>query len=226
MRLVAATLSLTVLVGGIAFAASAATSTLAKRPLPPLLITVESAAEDIVDLAFAQDREGVVIAARKLKIDATAALPVLRRAGATSAQLKAVRARVTDVVAVAQYRPFIEVALAANAVSRLMPGFYVRFLAPVPPAVLELDYLDREAELDSLAGRRDLVRSLVDELSSTWAALRPKVLARGGRAEASAFTSHVAAMKRLARAGADKLLQREAVNGLALVDELEGVFSS
>jgi hypothetical protein len=52
------------------------------------------------------------------------------------------------------------------------------------------------------------------------------VLARGGRAEAAAFTNHVTAMKRLVTKSAVKPLQREAVNGLALVDEIERVFSS
>ena len=197
-----------------------------KKPLPPILIAVESAAEDIVDLALAHDRGGVADTARQLNVSARAAIPALRTSGATARELAALRASAADLATASRRQGFIGLALAANAVSRLMPAFYARFATPVPATVLELDYLDREAELDSLAGRRRLVPPLVAELSRTWAGLRPRVIARGGDSEAAAFTAHVAAMKRLAKAGGGGALQREAANGLELVDRLEGVFNS
>jgi hypothetical protein len=46
---------------------------------------------------------------------------------------------------------------------------------------------------------------------------------RGGSKQAGAFTGHVAAMKRLTNAPARRV-QAEAVTGLELVDDLEGVF--
>jgi hypothetical protein len=229
MGVVARALSLAGLVamlgGSSALAAGSAASPPAMGPPPPALIAVESAAEDIVDLALARDRPRLVVTARQLQVDTTAAIPVLRAAAATGEQLEALRAHAAVVARVSRHRAFIDVALAANAVSRLMPALYARFAGPVPPNVLTLDYLDREAELDSLAGRRGLVTPIVAELARTWAALRSKVLARGGGRQAQAFTAHVAAMRRLAAAAAGRPLQAEAVNGLKLVDELEGVFA-
>jgi hypothetical protein len=113
--------------------------------------------------------------------------------------------------------------VAANAVSQLMPTLYGHYASPIPVAVRALDYLDREAQLRSLAGQRERVRPLVAQLAATWAGLRAKVIAKGGRTEAAAYDQHVAAMKRLAPA-AGKGLRREADNGLNLVDSLEGVF--
>jgi hypothetical protein len=115
------------------------------------------------------------------------------------------------------------VALAANAVSEIVPGLYARFADPVPPAVGTLDYLDREAELRSLAGQRTAVPTLVQRLSRTWAGVRPRVRAHGGGSVAGAFDRHVAAMTRLAPAGGAEL-RREAARGLELVDQLEQVF--
>jgi hypothetical protein len=93
----------------------------------------------------------------------------------------------------------------------------------VPPAVGTLDYLDREAELRSLAGQRTAVPTLVQRLSRTWAGVRPRVRAHGGGSVAGAFDRHVAAMTRLAPAGGADL-RREAEHGLALVDDVEQVF--
>ena len=106
-----------------------------------------------------------------------------------------------------------------------MPGFYARFADPVPASVLTLDYLDREAQLRSLAGDQRAVRSSVRALATTWPGVRRRVLAVGGLGEARAFDAHVGAMKRLVRSSDHKALQREAVNGLNLVDTLESLFA-
>ena len=105
-----------------------------------------------------------------------------------------------------------------------MPGFYARYEDPVPPDVLKLDYLDREAQLRSLAGDRTSVRTAVDELSTTWTKLRPEVIDAGGDGVAGRYTRHVASMRRLAGGTDERALQKEAVTGLELVDELENQF--
>jgi hypothetical protein len=100
--------------------------------------------------------------------------------------------------------------------------------APVPAslkAVLALDHLDRDAQLRSRAGEQGAVRSSVRDLAKTWSALRPRVVAAGGRKVAIRYDAHVRAMKRLADSSNRKALQREAVHGLDLVDSLEAVFA-
>jgi hypothetical protein len=105
-----------------------------------------------------------------------------------------------------------------------MPGLYARFRDRVPASVLTLDYLDREAQLRSLVGERKNVAHAVVQLASTWSRLRGKVVAAGGGAEAGAYDKHVATMKRIA-VGSLQRVRAEAVHGLALVDELEAVFT-
>jgi hypothetical protein len=104
-----------------------------------------------------------------------------------------------------------------------MPGLYGHFAVPVPPSVLALDFLEREAQLRARAAQKARVPALASRVASTWSALRGRVVARGGSQQATAFDKHVAAMKRLAPA-AGPALQREAVAGLELVDDLERVF--
>jgi hypothetical protein len=195
----------------------------AKKPPPQILEATESSAEDLIDYALDNDRSRVVAGAQKLNRTAAQAVPVLRGAGPTNAQLSVLRQRAARVASVSRSGRFITVALAANSVSELMPGLYSRFSVAIPPAVLSLDYLEREAELRARAGQKGRVPALVHRLATTWSGLRARVRARGGRKEAAAFDKHVAAMKRLAPA-AGVGLQREADVGLELVDDLENVF--
>jgi hypothetical protein len=150
------------------------------------------------------------------------AASALAAAGTPAGELATLRSRAALLVRRARSGPRVQVLLAANAVSELMPGLYARFQGPVPPSVLELDYLDREAQFRALAHQRARIPPLVAALARTWAGVRPRVLAKGGASEAAAYDRHVAAMRRLAPAGGGRV-QREAVNGLNLVDELEGV---
>jgi hypothetical protein len=202
------------------------TSTQSKRQaVPASLGTVESGAEDTIDLARRGDRAAVVKTSRKLREAARgAAAADLRAAAVPADRIAALQDRARLVAALAPRAELLRVSLAANQVSALMPEFYARYADPVPPAVLKLDYLDREAQLRSLAGDRSSVRGAVRELSSTWATLRSQVIDAGGEKVAASFTRHVRAMQRLVRTSAQAPLQKEAVAGLELVDQLEDAF--
>jgi hypothetical protein len=195
-----------------------------RAPVPASLKAAESSAEDIVDFALSGDRRSAVSAAASLQ--AAAGGPVgaaLTRAGVPSAKVAQLWRRASRVVRLARGESFLAIALAANAVSQLMADLYARFQDRVPAAILTLDYLDREAQLRSLARQPDNVTLAVKELEPTWTRVRPRVVAAGGARAAAAFGRHVAAMKRI-RPGAGKRMQAEAVRGLELVDRLEQVF--
>jgi hypothetical protein len=207
-------------------APAAAVDAFLVRAAPPTVLgTVESGAEDIVDYALAGDRARVVAEAASLRRDANGqATRVLLRSGVPPSEVALLRKRSNRVAMLARSGSFIAVALSANAVSQLMPALYGHFHDPVPPTVLKLDWLDREAQLRSLAREPSRVSSVVTELARTWPLVRRRVMTAGGASEAAAYDRHVAAMSRLdPRAG--KRVQAEASRGLELVDDLERVFS-
>jgi hypothetical protein len=194
-------------------------------PVPASLGHAESSAEDIVDFARAGNRAKVVAAARELQ--RTAEGPVaadLRKADVPADIISSFQVRARLVDSIADREPFLRVSLAANQVSGVMPDLYARYSDPVPPGVLQLDYLDREAQLRSLAEDQASVRDAVLKLSSTWAKLRPQVIEAGAKEAAADFTRHVGAMRRHAAGSNARALQKEASTGLELVDDLEGVF--
>lgn len=193
--------------------------------VPSSLQAVESSAEDLVDFALAGDHRETVATAAELATRARGpAAASLTRAGVAPAKIARLKRTASRVSQLAARGPLVRVALAANAVSGLMPELYAHFHDRVPPSVLTLDYLDREAQLRSLVLERARVDVAVKRLASTWAPLRPKVVAAGGSAPAAAYDKHVSAMKRLVP-GSLTAVRKEAVHGLVLVDALEQAFS-
>ena len=194
-------------------------------PVPSAVKAVESSAEDLVDFALSGDRPGMAATAARLTAVANGpAASSLTRSGVSSAKIVELELAANRAARLAAHGSFVRVALAANAVSGLMPGLYAHFHDRVPPSVLALDYFDREAQLRSLVHERKQVGVSVKRLASTWVRLRPTVVAAGGAASAAAYDKHVAAMKRLLHGGL-KNVREEALHGLALVDQLEQVFT-
>ena len=198
---------------------------LARPPLPEVLTTTESSAEDIVDFALSGDRGNVVLTAARLRKSANGpAAAALARSGVSPAKVAQLERRANRVMQLARRGSFFDIALAANTISQLMPDLYAHFHDRVPALILALDYFDREAELRSLARQPEKIASAVAGLDRTWPRVRPKVVAAGGTKEAAAYDRHVSAMKRL-QPSARRSMQTEAVRGLELVDELERVFT-
>ena len=193
--------------------------------VPSSLQRVESAAEDLVDVALAHQRAEAARSARELPDLARAAAPALRRADVPAAQVRELERLAARVAAAGPRAGFLQVALDANQISGLVPQLYSHFRTAVPPRVYALDYLDREAQLRSLAGQRSGARAAVDKLAPSWQRLRPRVVAAGGAREARLYDGHVRALQRLAHAGSLPALAHEAARGLELVDELERVFA-
>jgi hypothetical protein len=198
-----------------------------QEPVPRSLNTVESAAEDTIDFAHAGNRAKVVATARKLRRAAAGpASADLRKAGVPADTITALQDRARLVSSLARTADFLRLSLGANQVSALMPELFAHYATTIPPAVQRLDYVDREAQLRSRAGDETSVGAAVEDLSSTWTALRPDVIKAGGAKVAARFSRHVAAMRRLAKGSNAAALQKEAAIGLELVDRLEDAFRS
>jgi hypothetical protein len=150
------------------------------------------------------------------------AAAVLEGAGVSQPKLRAFRLRADRVDRLMGGGDSkLQVSLASNRVSQLMPGFYARYQDPVPPAVLRLDYLDRLIQLRSMAGQTAAVTRAIKSEESTSTKLRPQLVAAGGAKAARQYSAHLEGLKRDQRPAA---VQKQAVNGLDIVDTMEKVF--
>ncbi len=209
---------------------SAAASTTKHSTVPTSLKRAETAAEDVITYLEHGKTPKSPPASQLSRAEATTlrrlahgqAAAELKRAGVTQGQIREFRQRADRVDQLSRGGSSkLQVSLAANHVSQLMPGFYARYQDPVPPAVLRLDYLDRQIELRSMAGQTGQVRRLVTAEGSTWAKLRPQLVAAGGNDVARQYDAHLQALKQ------DKsptAVQKQALSGLDIVDLMETAF--
>lgn len=194
-----------------------------RSTVPKALSRAEVAAEDTIGLLEkgkpAQSRAEAQLLKRLAHGKVAAELA---RASVPAVEIRELQARADRTAQLsAAGAPAVQVSLAANSVSQLMPDLYGRYQDPVPAAVLKLDYLDREIQLQSQAGRPAKARAAVSELAATWAKLRPAVLANGGTAVTRQYDGHV---KALMAGGTPAAIQKQANGGLATVDRMETVF--
>jgi hypothetical protein len=180
-----------------------------KHPVPSSVRTIESASEDIIDLALAGKRAEAVARAKELE-------------SAASDQSAELKSRAQRVAKLAPNASLLKVALASNQVFALVPALFAKYETPVPADVTELDYLDFEAKLESRAKDAAKLNAAVAQLQDKWAALRGDV---PDEAVVARYDAHVQAMESLAGNANPEKTQREAQHGLDLVDELEGAFT-
>ena len=112
-----------------------------KEPIPASLPTIESASEDIIDLALAGKRAEVVQKAKRLD------------AAAQGEQSDALKTRAARVAKLAPSAPLLDVAVASNQAFALVPDLFARYDTPVPASVTRLDYSRLEIKLESKGGR-------------------------------------------------------------------------
>jgi hypothetical protein len=203
-----------------------ASETGTKSTIPDSLRAVESGAEDTIDFALGDDRANATEAAKTLDEAAQGeAANDLMKAGIPATTIDQLRARADKVAAIAAEGEPVAVALAANRVLELVPGFFAAYSDPVPADVLRLDYLDFEVKLEALAGDRKKAAAAAGSLKMTWNGLRSQVVAAGGESEAKTFTDHVDSVESLLANGSDQEIADEAQHGLDLVDELESIYT-
>lgn len=200
-----------------------ATAATVTSTVPASVTRAETAAEDLIGFLEKGQVAKSRAEARLLKQLAHGrAAADLTKAGVTSGQVKEFQRRADRVAQLsAAGAPRLKVSLAANNVSQQMPAFYGRFQDPVPPSVLKLDYLERQVQLESMAGSRAGVRTNVAAIAATWTRLRPDVVAAGGAGVAKAYDTHIKALR---TAPSPTSVQKQAVHGLDVVDQIEKAF--
>jgi len=195
-----------------------------KSTVPKALTRAETAAEDVIGF-LEQGKPAKSKAEARILRDLAhgKAADVLRQAGVNEASIRALHKRADRTAALsATNASALRVSLAANSVSQLMPRFYGLYQDPVPASVLKLDYLERQIQLESKAGNRAGVDRAVRQLGATWSKLRAQLASKPkGQQVAKSYDKHVRALE---QGGTATATQAEAVNGLDLVDQMEGVF--
>ncbi|MHB1845500.1 MAG: hypothetical protein ACYCWW_11785 [Deltaproteobacteria bacterium] len=187
-------------------------------PPPKSLDAVESAAEDVGDAAAAADWAKV----GRLVTEARQGLAALegKMALAPLSRAKRALARLEEEV---RQRRGLETQLAANRLSARVVDLYEGFATPVPSAVMWLDVLLRQLQLDGVARAPELAAQPLERATDLWKRLASKPPLAGSRA-ARGFDGQLAAVAKAVTARDAKALAARAGEALEGVDALERVF--
>lgn len=110
---------------------------------------------------------------------------------------------------------------ASNRITLEVTEFMAGYSVKIPPAIAKLDYLGREIEILSAEKNDKQLRETVQDLRTTWNAVKPKVVSAGGTEQAKEFEELVAKTE-VARSPAE--YGKLAAPILDKVDDLEKVF--
>lgn len=195
--------------------------------VPPALMTIEGLAEDTYDQAMAGNADAVAINADDIDLRWQEFRAQATRDGATTAVLSSMDDAVAGLHAVVDANgDTTALARAANSVSAPMPRLFELYEDPVPPAVLQLDYLGREVVLDAREGNYNGATTHVDAIESAFGSVRNALIDDGGDQQATAYDANVTALRTDIAAADATALEADANVGLELVDDMEGVFTS
>lgn len=118
----------------------------------------------------------------------------------------------------------VALARAANGVSAPMSAVYAPYGPWAPPALLTLDYLGRELELDGMSSDMTGGQRHVDMLAAAWQGVRPTVVAKGGTTQATSYDSSVTRERSAIAVSDAATLSSVAHSQLDLVDAIELLF--
>jgi hypothetical protein len=196
-------------------------------PVPAPLRVLEGTAEDAYDQALANHAELVAKDATTLDTTWKGFRAQAVSDGVAEADAKTVDSAMSALgIAATSSAERVALARAANAVSAPMSKLYAIYGPKVPVAVLELDYLGRELELDGLENALAGASTHLDALDRTWTALRAQVVAAGGATQATAFDTSISD-ERAAIGHVDAAALSAAAHAqLDLVDAVEHVFNA
>ena len=192
---------------------------------PNQLDAMESLAEDAFDMALGENYAGVSAAAREIDTRWKAFRTQAARDGVNESDLRNMDEAVSDLRrAAANPAEPLSLARAANSVSGEMEILFEVYDPPVPPAILQLDFLGREIALDGMEKNFASASADVDTMVLTWRRLRQTVLDAGGAQAAADYDESITRLQTALLARDANALVEEANDNLELVDALENVF--
>jgi hypothetical protein len=193
-----------------------------KSAVPESVANTGELAENIYDAAH--DGKWDVVTGKLAELKSTAA-KLKSDVGSPSADqqgnLTKIESQIAAVEKAVGGKQKHEVMMTSNQVTLTAAEISTPFHPKVPADVIRLDYLGRELEIWAAADNGDKLKATAEQLAATWKAVKPDIVAHGGKAESKVFgklVKSVSAAKSTAEYGA---LAKPILDE---VDKLEAVY--
>jgi hypothetical protein len=192
--------------------------------VPNSLVTIEAAAEDIIDFAPSGDWDKINKDVTDIESAWKSYQPQADQAGASKETQDAMTTALTDLKAASASKDASATMQGSNDVSAAVVELFALYGPRVPADIGRLDVLERQVILDVAAKDYDAATKSLSETMSVWRAVKPSVLEHNGKEVAAQFDASLEIQAVAVDSKNDTQLTNEARNGLEIVDALEGLY--
>ena len=196
----------------------------AAGPLPNALVTIEAAAEDIIDFAPSGNWD-------KIKKDVTdianawkSYQPQASQAGASQEIQEAMNTALTKLQAASASKDAAATMQGSNDVSAAVVELFALYSSKVPADIGRLDVLERQVILDVAAKDYSAAKTSLAKTLSVWSEVKPSVLEHNGKDVAAQFDGSLEIQSARLDSKDYTALTDEARNALEIVDALEQLY--
>ena len=192
--------------------------------LPNSLVTIEAAAEDIIDFAPSGDWDKINKDVTDISNAWKAYQPQASKNGASQEIQDAMKSALSDLQAASASTDSSATMQGSNDVSAAVVELFALYSPKVPADIGRLDVLERQVILDVAAKDYSAATKSLSKTMSVWREVKPSVLAHDGKDVAAQFQESLDTQVVRLDSKNYKDLTNEARNALEIVDALEGLY--
>ena len=192
--------------------------------VPSSLVTIEAAAEDIIDFAPSGGWEKIDKDVTDIENAWKAYQPQADQAGASKEIQDAMTSALARLETASASKDASGTMQGSNDVSAAVVELFALYSPKVPADIGRLDVLERQVILDVAAKDYSAAMKSLAKTKSAWEEVKPTVLDHDGKEVAAQFEASLTAQESALNAKDDATLTKEARDGLEIVDALEGLY--
>lgn len=192
--------------------------------VPNSLVTIEAAAEDIIDFAPSGDWEKISADVTDIENAWKTYQPQAKQAGASQAIREAMNSALAELETASASKDASATMQGSNDVSAAVVELFALYSPKVPAAIGRLDVLERQVILDVAAKDYSAATTSLAKTMSVWREVKPSVLEHDGKDVAAQFEASLEVQAVAVDSKNDTQLTNEARNGLEIVDALEALY--
>jgi hypothetical protein len=192
--------------------------------VPNSLVTIEAAAEDIIDFAPSGDWDKINKDVTDISNAWKAYQPQASKDGASQEIQEAMTSALSDLQAASASKDASATMQGSNDVSAAVVELFALYSPKIPADIGRLDVLERQVILDVAAKDYSAATKSLAKTMSVWKDVKPSVLEHDGKEVAAQFDASLGIQEVAVDSKNDTQLTNEARNGLEIVDALEGLY--
>ena len=192
--------------------------------LPNSLVTIEAAAEDIIDFAPSGDWDKIGADVTDIENAWKTYQPQADQAGASQEVQDAMTSALAKLETASAAKDASATMQGSNDVSAAVVELFALYGPKVPADIGRLDVLERQVILDVAAKDYSAATKSLSKTMSVWREVKPSVLEHNGKDVAAQFEASLEIQAVAVDSKNDAQLTNEARNGLEIVDALEQLY--